>query len=328
MSASEGRLPHCVLQTSQVAAGSFKPQPSPTAQAPANWDLATAAHVGGFGKREERTLQKALGDGSAREPKESIARCLGVAAALLLFFSVSGHVAAAVELVLAIAAAAGVCTPQADIHRALQAHLLRKLAAVCSALKRRFSLVGERLSFLRQQGEQQPERLPPYWYSCPVRGRRRGGLWVWWALLGYCASCLCFNIAECINTAVLAAVAAPRKPVEESLVHALTDPSNNSAAALLLAAAAPCVSAPPWEELVYRGFCLPLLGRYISLPGAIAASSFLFSLHHMSLETLLPLWALGAAWCGVYIHSGSLTVPIAIHAMWNSRVFLSSLLHL
>ncbi|XP_026192671.1 uncharacterized protein LOC34617335 [Cyclospora cayetanensis] len=241
MSASEGRLPHCVLQTSQVAAGSFKPQPSPTAQAPANWDLATAAHVGGFGKREERTLQKALGDGSAR------------------------------------------------------------------------------------QGEQQPERLPPYWYSCPVRGRRRGGLWVWWALLGYCASCLCFNIAECINTAVLAAVAAPRKP---SLVHALTDPSNNSAAALLLAAAAPCVSAPPWEELVYRGFCLPLLGRYISLPGAIAASSFLFSLHHMSLETLLPLWALGAAWCGVYIHSGSLTVPIAIHAMWNSRVFLSSLLHL
>lgn len=116
--------------------------------------------------------------------------------------------------------------------------------------------------------------------------------------------------------------------VEESLVHALTDPSSNSAAALLLAAAAPCISAPPWEELLYRGFCLPLLNRYVSLPAAIYLSSFLFSLHHMSIEAFLPLWALGAAWAGVYVQSGSLFVPIAIHAMWNSRVFLSSFLRL
>lgn len=111
------------------------------------------------------------------------------------------------------------------------------------------------------------------------------------------------------------------------MVHVLTD-SNNSAAALLLAAAAPCLSAPIWEELLYRGFCLPLLQRYLSLPAAVAASSLLFAAHHLNKETLLPLWVLGAAWAGVYVHCGSLAAPIAIHGMWNARVFLSSFLGL
>lgn len=115
---------------------------------------------------------------------------------------------------------------------------------------------------------------------------------------------------------------------EDSLVRSLTDPYENSPLALAVAAAAPCGSAPFWEEVIYRGFCLPLLARALNLRAAVAASSFLFSAHHLSVQTLLPLWALGVAWAWVYVQSGTLAAPIAIHAMWNTRVFLSNIFEL
>ena len=111
-------------------------------------------------------------------------------------------------------------------------------------------------------------------------------------------------------------------------MHRLTDASSNSSTALLLAAAAPCISAPIWEEALYRGFCLPLLSRYLSVPAAVCLSSLLFASHHLNIETLLPLSALGALWAQLYIHCNNLLVPIAMHAMWNLRVFISCFLYL
>lgn len=46
----------------------------------------------------------------------------------------------------------------------------------------------------------------------------------------------------------------------------------------------------------------------------------------MSLSGMLPLGTLGYLWAVIYIMSGNLMVPMVIHAMWNSRVFLGSLL--
>jgi membrane protease YdiL (CAAX protease family) len=46
----------------------------------------------------------------------------------------------------------------------------------------------------------------------------------------------------------------------------------------------------------------------------------------MSLSGMIPLTTLGFLWAVLYILSGNLLVPIAIHAMWNSRVFLGSFL--
>jgi uncharacterized protein len=55
-------------------------------------------------------------------------------------------------------------------------------------------------------------------------------------------------------------------------------------------------------------------------------SAVLFAAHHMSLSGMIPLTMLGFLWAVLYLMSGNLLVSIAIHAMWNSRVFLGSLL--
>ena len=41
-----------------------------------------------------------------------------------------------------------------------------------------------------------------------------------------------------------------------------------------------CVCAPVWEEVLFRGFLLPSLGRWMPVPGAIAASTLVFAIAH------------------------------------------------
>jgi membrane protease YdiL (CAAX protease family) len=55
-------------------------------------------------------------------------------------------------------------------------------------------------------------------------------------------------------------------------------------------------------------------------------SAVIFAAHHMSMSGMIPLTTLGYLWAVLYLLSGNLLVPILIHAMWNSRVFLGSLL--
>lgn len=43
---------------------------------------------------------------------------------------------------------------------------------------------------------------------------------------------------------------------------------------------------------------------------------------------MLPLSVLGLVWSLLYLYSRNLLVTVLIHAMWNSRVFLGSLLGL
>ena len=96
-----------------------------------------------------------------------------------------------------------------------------------------------------------------------------------------------------------------------------------------MGALAPCVSAPIFEELLYRGFLLPALcalGAPLSV--ALPLHAALFGLHHAALATLLPLSALGLLWGWLYVRSGNLVVPILVHALWNSRIFLQSLLRM
>lgn len=45
-------------------------------------------------------------------------------------------------------------------------------------------------------------------------------------------------------------------------------------------------------------------------------------------QAMLPLSVLGLVWSLLYLYSGNLLVTVLIHAMWNSRVFLGSLLGL
>ena len=69
---------------------------------------------------------------------------------------------------------------------------------------------------------------------------------------------------------------------------------------------------------------------YLLLPAPRAPqkSSLLFAAHHLSLTAALPLAALGATWSYLYLASGNLLVPVAIHALWNARVFAGTVLGL
>ena len=91
---------------------------------------------------------------------------------------------------------------------------------------------------------------------------------------------------------------------------------------------APCISAPWWEEVLYRGFMLPALTVLFPVNVSVFLSAIIFSFHHLTLTGFLPLASLGVAWAGIYVLSGNLLVTMVIHAMWNSRVFLGGWLGL
>lgn len=148
--------------------------------------------------------------------------------------------------------------------------------------------------------------------------------WLWWAIGGYYVSALFFNVADVLNQLVLPASLFD----EETVVSKLINPENKDRIAMAIGSIGPCVSAPVFEEVLYRGFLLPALACFLPMWAAIPASSVLFAIHHLNPTMVVPLSMLGLIWAILYAKSGNLTVTILIHAMWNSRVFLGSLLGL
>ncbi len=83
------------------------------------------------------------------------------------------------------------------------------------------------------------------------------------------------------------------------------------------------VAAPVFEEIIFRGFLLPSLTRYMPVWGAILASSLLFAIAHLSLSEVLPLATLGMVLGVVYTRSRNLLAPMLLHSLWNSGTLLS-----
>ena len=78
------------------------------------------------------------------------------------------------------------------------------------------------------------------------------------------------------------------------------------------------IAAPVFEEVLFRGFLLPSLTRYMSTWGAIGLSSLIFSVAHLSFSEVLPLTVLGAILGFVYARSQNLMSSILLHSTWNS----------
>ncbi|MDB9313012.1 CPBP family intramembrane metalloprotease [Spirulina sp. CS-785/01] len=93
--------------------------------------------------------------------------------------------------------------------------------------------------------------------------------------------------------------------------------------ALLIFFTTACVAAPVFEEIIFRGFFLPSLTRYIPLWGAISISAVVFAVAHLSLSEVLPLTVLGLILGFVYTRSRNLLAPILLHSLWNSGTLLS-----
>ncbi|MGC1248618.1 MAG: type II CAAX endopeptidase family protein, partial [Spirulinaceae cyanobacterium] len=83
------------------------------------------------------------------------------------------------------------------------------------------------------------------------------------------------------------------------------------------------IAAPIFEEIIFRGFLLPSLTRYIPVWTAIVVSSLIFSIAHLSLSEVLPLTALGMVLGFVYSRSRNLLAPMLLHSLWNGGTLLS-----
>lgn len=86
------------------------------------------------------------------------------------------------------------------------------------------------------------------------------------------------------------------------------------------------ILVPLVEELFFRGFLLTFLKNYTSTWLALVLSAGVFAFVHMNLGAALPLWFLGIALGIAYEHTGSLLLPMGIHACWNLVTALSLLL--
>lgn len=88
--------------------------------------------------------------------------------------------------------------------------------------------------------------------------------------------------------------------------------------ALLIFFFTAAVAAPVFEEILFRGFLLPSLTRYLPVWGAILLSGLIFALAHLSFSEVLPLATLGVVLGFVYTRSRGLLASMLLHSLWNS----------
>jgi uncharacterized protein len=83
------------------------------------------------------------------------------------------------------------------------------------------------------------------------------------------------------------------------------------------------IAAPLFEEIIFRGFLLASLTRYLPVWAAIGVSSLIFALAHLSLAEVLPLTTLALVLGYVYSRSRNLLAPMLVHCLWNSATLIS-----
>ncbi|KAK3001809.1 hypothetical protein RJ639_021851 [Escallonia herrerae] len=80
--------------------------------------------------------------------------------------------------------------------------------------------------------------------------------------------------------------------------------------------------APVWVEIVFRGFLLPSLSKYMPVWCSILVSSVAFALEHINVQQALPLMFLGMLMGVIYARSRNLLPSMLLHSLWNAFVFL------
>ncbi|MBW4633111.1 MAG: CPBP family intramembrane metalloprotease [Iphinoe sp. HA4291-MV1] len=153
--------------------------------------------------------------------------------------------------------------------------------------------------------------LPENWFRFRLQGR-----WFLWGLGGYCVALPIVVIVSLINQQLWQGQGG-----SNPLLQLALESQDTVALAIFFFTAA--IAAPIFEEVLFRGFLLPSLTRYLSVWGSILASSFLFAVAHLSLSEILPLFALGIVLGVVYTRSRNLLAPMLLHSLWNSGTLLS-----
>lgn len=153
--------------------------------------------------------------------------------------------------------------------------------------------------------------LPEGWFRIQLQLKT-----LWWGLGGYLTALPLVVVISLFNQQLWQG----RGGSNPILPIALEDRNGLAVGVFFFTAS---VAAPIFEEIMFRGFLLPSLTRYLSPWGAILLSSFLFAIAHLQLSELLPLATLGIVLGFVYTRSGNLLAPMLLHCLWNSGTLVS-----
>jgi hypothetical protein len=82
------------------------------------------------------------------------------------------------------------------------------------------------------------------------------------------------------------------------------------------------VLAPLLEEVVFRGFLLASLTKWLPTPGAVVFSSVVFGAAHLAPRDFPQLVTLGIVLGFSYARTRNLLTPMFIHSLWNSGVLI------
>ncbi len=113
----------------------------------------------------------------------------------------------------------------------------------------------------------------------------------------------------------------------QEIIRVLADPAAGAARWYLFFLS--LVLAPVAEEIVFRGIALPAMTPRFGPGGAVLLTATLFAAVHGHAAAAAPIFVLGLGLAMAYLYSGSLAVPIVMHATFNGvSVALSHLLEL
>ena len=76
--------------------------------------------------------------------------------------------------------------------------------------------------------------------------------------------------------------------------------------------------APIAEELAFRGYLYGVMRRYFGALPALVFTGVLFAVVHLNVPTLFPLFILSCLFTVSYEATGSLLVPMTMHALFNT----------
>jgi membrane protease YdiL (CAAX protease family) len=153
--------------------------------------------------------------------------------------------------------------------------------------------------------------LPAGWFR--IRWREN---WLVWGLGGYLVALPLVILVSLVNQLIWQGQGGsnPLLPI------ALNGQDGLALTCFYLTAA---IAAPIFEEIMFRGFLLPSLTRYLPIWGAIVCSSLIFAIAHLSLSEILPLTVLGIVLGVVYTRSRNLLASMLLHGLWNSGTLLT-----
>lgn len=149
------------------------------------------------------------------------------------------------------------------------------------------------------------------WFRFRLRDK-----WFLWGFGGYCAALPIVLLVSVINQKLWEGQGGSNPLLQLVL-------KSHDSLALTIFFVTAAIAAPLFEEILFRGFLLPSLTRYIPVWGSIIISSLLFAAAHFSLSELIPLTSLGIVLGIVYTRSRNLLAPMLLHSLWNSGTLLS-----